>query len=314
MRQGAPAFHAPGSCSDTLPSVEIYLVDGTYELFRYFHALPSHKTRAGVEVGGTRGVLGTVLSMIEAGTTHVGVATDQVIESFRNGLWPGYKSSAGVPPEILSQFPLIEEGLQAMGVAVWPMVDLEADDALASAAAVADANPEVERVYICTPDKDLGQCVRGDRVVQLDRRARKIADAEGVRAKFGVPPASIPDYLALVGDSSDGYPGLPGWGAKSAAIILDRFRHLEDIPERSAAWDVVVRNAPALAQTLVQQRELAFLFRDLATLRTTATTFTSPEEVRWRGPTPEFEAFCQRTDGGNLPGRARELARQTTAN
>ncbi len=288
--------------------VEIYLVDGTYELFRYFFALPQHRTREGLEVGATRGVLTTVLSMIEAGTTHIGVATDHVIESFRNGLWPGYKSSAGVDPNILAQFPLVEEALRAMGIVVWPMVELEADDALASAAAVADALPEVERVYICSPDKDLGQCVKADRVVQLDRRARKVSDAEGVRAKFGVPPASIPDYLALVGDSSDGYPGLPGWGAKSVATILDRFGHIEAIPEKSVAWDVPVRSAPALAQTLVQQRDLAMLFKDLATLRTTAPTFEKAEDLRWRGPTPAFDALCRRIDAGNLPRRARELA------
>ncbi len=288
--------------------MEIYLVDGTYELFRYFFAVPQHKTSAGVEVGGTRGVLGTVLSMIESGTTHLGVATDHVVESFRNGLWPGYKSSAGMDPSILSQFPLLEAALQAMGVVVWPMTDLEADDALASAAAVADALHEVERVYICTPDKDLGQCVRDGRVVQLDRRARRVTDAAGVHAKFGVDPESIPDYLALVGDSSDGFPGLPGWGAKTAATVLDRFKHIEAIPDRSAAWDVPVRNAPVLAQTLAKQRDLAMLFRDLATLRTTAPTFTKPEELRWRGPTPEFDDFCRRIEAGNLPRRARELA------
>ncbi len=293
--------------------MEIYLVDGTYELFRYFFALPQHRTREGLEVGGTRGVLTTVLSMIEAGTTHVGVATDHVVESFRNGLWAGYKSSAGMDPNILSQFPMVEEALRAMGVVVWPMVDLEADDALASAAAVAAALPEVERVYICTPDKDLGQCVSGDRVVQLDRRARKVTDAEGVHAKFGVRPESIPDYLALVGDSSDGFPGLPGWGSKSAAAVIDRFGHIEAIPEKSAAWDIPVRNAPALAQTLVQQRDLAMLFKDLATLRTTAPTFTAAEDLRWRGPTPEFEALCRRIDAGNLPKRAKELAEQASA-
>ncbi len=293
--------------------MEIYLVDGTYELFRYFFALPKHKTRAGVEVAGTRGVLTTVLSMIESGTTHLGVATDHVVESFRNGLWPGYKSSAGMDPLILSQFPLLEEALQAMGVVVWPMIDLEADDALASAAAVADALPEVERVYICTPDKDLGQCVRDGRVVQLDRRARRVTDAAGVHAKFGVDPESIPDYLALVGDSSDGFPGLPGWGAKTAATVLDRFKHIEDIPDRSAAWDVPVRNAPVLAQALAKQRDLAILFKDLATLRTTAPTFTTAEDLRWHGPTPEFDDLCRRIDAGNLPRRARELAAQAEA-
>jgi 5'-3' exonuclease len=293
--------------------VEIYLVDGTYELFRYYHALPKHKTKAGVEVGGTRGVLSTVLSMLESGVTHIGVATDHVVESFRNALWPSYKSSAGMPPDILSQFPLVEEALQAMGVTVWPMVELEADDALASAAAKAAAAPEVERVYICSPDKDLGQCVREDRVVQLDRRARKVADAAGVRAKFGVAPESIADYLALVGDSSDGYPGLPGWGAKTAAAVLDRFGHIEDIPERSGDWGALgLRNAPVLAQTLAQHRHLAALFKDLATLRTTAETFASVEDLRWRGPTPEFDALCRRIQATNLPQRARQIAHRTS--
>jgi 5'-3' exonuclease len=293
--------------------VEIYLVDGTYELFRYFFALPSHKTREGSEVGATRGVLGTVLSMIEAGTTHIGVATDHVIESFRNGLWPTYKSSAGVAPILLDQFPIIEEALQAMGIVVWPMVELEADDALASAAEIADGIIEVERVYICSPDKDLGQCVREDRVVQLDRRARKVTDDVGVRAKFGVGPQSIPDYLALVGDSADGYPGLPGWGAKTTATVLAQFLHIDAIPERSAEWGLPLRNAAVLAQTLVRQRELALLFRDLATLRTTAPTFSTPEDLRWRGPTSEFDALCRRIDAGNLPRRARQLAEQAAS-
>jgi 5'-3' exonuclease len=289
--------------------VEIYLLDGTYELFRYYHALPRHQTASGVEVAATRGVLTTVLSMLETGSTYIGVATDHVIESFRNGLWPSYKSSAGVPADILSQFPLVEEALQAMGLVVWPMVDLEADDALASAAAVAAALPDVERVYICSPDKDLAQCVRDERVVQLDRRARKVTDAAGVRAKFGVPPASIPDYLALVGDSSDGYPGLPGLGAKTASLVLDRFGHIEDIPERSGEWGSLgIRNAAVLAQTLAQHRHLALLFKDLATLRTSAATFTEADELRWRGPTPEFDALCRRIDAGNLPRRAREIA------
>jgi 5'-3' exonuclease len=219
-----------------------------------------------------------------------------------------------MPADILSQFPLVEEALGAMGVQVWPMVDLEADDALASAAAKAAALPEVDRVYICSPDKDLGQCVHDGRVVQLDRRARKVTDAEGVRAKFGVPPESISDYLALVGDSSDGYPGLPGWGAKTAAIVLLRFGHIEDIPERSADWGALgLRNAPVLAQTLVQHRHLATLFKDLATLRTAAETFAAIDDLRWRGPTPEFDAFCRRIDAGNLPGRAREIAERTNS-
>jgi 5'-3' exonuclease len=295
-------------CPDYRSPVEIYLLDGTYELFRYFFALPKHKTSTGVEVGGTRGVLSTVLSMFEAGTTHLGVATDHVVESFRNDLWPAYKSSAGMDPLILSQFPLVEEALHAMGVVVWPMIEFEADDALASAAARADLLPEVERTYICSPDKDLGQCVRGDRIVQLDRRARKVSDEAGVRAKFGVGPASIPDYLALVGDNSDGYPGLPGWGAKAAAIVLNKFEHIEAIPERSAEWGLPLRNAHVLAQTLVQQRTNAMLFKDLATLRTNVVTFARADDLLWPGPTSEFGALCKRIDAANLPARAQQLA------
>jgi len=287
---------------------DVYLLDGTYELFRYHFALPSHKTGDGLEVAGTRGVLSTVLQMLTEGVTHLGVATDHMVESFRNGLWPGYKSSAGIDPRILAQFPVIEDALSALGVAVWPMVELEADDALASGALKAAAEPAVERVYICSPDKDLGQCV-GGKVLQLDRRQQKLFDADGVRVKFGVGPESVPDYLALVGDSADGFPGLPGWGAKSAAAVLARYRHLEAIPQRSGDWDVSVRGAPVLAQTLVQQRERAFLFRDLATLRTTAVTFESVEHLRWRGPRPEFAATCARLEAPEIARRAAALAR-----
>jgi 5'-3' exonuclease len=288
--------------------MRVYLVDGTYELFRHFFAVPSHRTREGMEVGAVRGALGSVLGMLEEGVTHLGVATDHVIESFRNDLWPGYKTSAGVAPELLAQFPLLEEGLEALGIATWPMVDLEADDALASAAKAAAAEPQVEQVLICTPDKDLGQCVVDGRVVQFDRRKRVVLDAAGVTEKFGVPPASIPDYLALVGDSADGYPGLPGWGAKSAAAVLARFGHLEQIPVDPRRWDIDVRGAEKLASTLVENLQLVLLFRDLATLRTEPPVIASPEETHWRGPRPDAPAVLARIDAVRLGDRAAKLA------
>src|SRR5687768_2980253 len=218
--------------------MDVHLIDGTYELFRHYYALPSARDRAGMEVAAVRGVLASVLAMMNGGARYVGVATDHVIESFRNRLWPGYKTGAGIDPDLLAQFPLLEEALSALGVAVWPMIEFEADDALASAAEIASRDPRVTRVIICTPDKDLAQCVDGTRVVQLHRRTRTTLDADGIRAKFGVWPASIPDYLALVGDSADGYPGLPGWGAKSAAAVLGRYEHLESIPEDWRTWGV----------------------------------------------------------------------------
>jgi 5'-3' exonuclease len=243
-----------------------------------------------------RGVLTSVLGMINGGATHVGVATDHVIESFRNSLWPGYKTSEGIEPDLLSQFPLLEEALSALGVVVWPMIEFEADDAMAAAAAKAALDPRVGRVLICTPDKDLAQSVRGTRVVQLNRRTREIRDEAGVIAKFGVPPASIPDYLALVGDAADGYPGLAGWGAKSTAAVLARFAHLESIPVDGRTWGVNVASASALARTLVVERERALLFRDLATLRTDITLFDSVDDLQWNGPTPAFEAMAARLD------------------
>jgi 5'-3' exonuclease len=247
-------------------------------------------------VAAVRGVVTSVLGMISRGATHLGVATDHVIESFRNRLWPGYKTSAGVGRDLLAQFPLVEEALAAAGIVVWPMVELEADDALAAAAAAAAADPRVERVLICTPDKDLAQSVRGTRVVQLNRRTRAIVDEAGVVAKFGVPPASIPDYLALVGDAADGYPGLPGWGAKSAAAVLGRFGHLENIPPDPKEWRVNVMNAGTLAQTLAREREHAFLFRELATLRTDAALFDSVDDLQWTGPTPAFAPLAARLE------------------
>src|ERR1700757_5522994 len=211
--------------------MKVHLVDGTYELFRHYYALPSARDEKGHEVAAVRGVLASVLGMLHDGATHIAVATDHVIESFRNDLWPGYKTGAGVPPDLLEQFPLLEEVLSAAGIVVWPMVEFEADDALAAGAAKAAQDERVERVIICTPDKDLAQCVRGTRVVQLNRRTGAICDSAGVVQKFGVPPASIPDYLALVGDAADGYPGLQGWGAKSTAAVLAKFEHIESIPD-----------------------------------------------------------------------------------
>jgi 5'-3' exonuclease len=276
--------------------MDVYLVDGTYELFRYYHALPSARDAEGMEVGAVRGVLGSVLGMINRGATHVAVATDHIIESFRNRLWPGYKTGAGIEPDLYLQFPLLEEALAAMGVVVWPMIEYEADDALASAAAAAARDPEVDRVIICTPDKDLAQCVRGTRVVQLNRRTNETRDEQGVVAKFGVAPASIPDYLALVGDSADGYPGLPGWGAKSAAAVLARFGHLESIPSDPKQWHVNAANASTLSATLERNRQLVSLFRDLATLRSDIPLFDSIGELRWNGPTPAFAALGARFD------------------
>ena len=268
-------------------ALEIHLVDGTYELFRHYYALPSARDQGGREVAAVRGVLASVLGMIKGGATHVAVATDHVIESFRNDLWPDYKTSDGIEPDLLAQFPLLEDALVAAGVATWPMVEFEADDALAAAASAAARDPRVERVVICTPDKDLAQCVRGARIVQMDRRRRIVRDEAGIVEKFGVPPASIPDYLALVGDAADGYPGLPGWGARSTAAVLARFGHLESIPRDSREWTGVnVAKPAALAYVLEQQRDLAFLFRDLATLRTDIPLFDSVDELQWKGPVP----------------------------
>jgi 5'-3' exonuclease len=289
--------------------VRVFLVDGTYELFRHFYGVPPHRTAEGAEVAATRGVLGSLLRLLDEGVTHLGVATDHVIESFRNRLWPGYKSSAGVDRQLLAQFGLLEVALEAMGVVVWPMVELEADDALASAAAVAADDPDVEQVVICTADKDLGQCVRDGRVVQLDRRKGAVLDEAGVTAKFGVGPASIPDYLALVGDSADGYPGLPGWGARSTATVLARYGSIEKIPAAAGAWEVSVRNAPVLAATLAAHRDDAMLFKDLATLRVRRSLLSAVESLRWAGPTAAFAEVCDRIDAEPLAARAAGLAR-----
>ena len=276
--------------------MDIYLVDGTYELFRHYYALPSAHDEQGREVGAVRGVLASLLGMLKGGVTHLAVATDHVVESFRNELWADYKTSEGVEPDLLAQFPLLEEVLATAGMVVWPMVEFEADDALAAGAALAAKDSRVERIIICTPDKDLAQCVSGTRIVQLSRRTGVTLDESGVVKKFGVTPASIPDYLALVGDSADGYPGLRGWGAKSSAVILAKFLHLESIPKDCREWHVNVSGASALAATLQREWDHALLFRTLATLRTDITLFDDLEKLRWNGPRPGFEALAARLD------------------
>ena len=283
--------------------MDVHLVDGTYELFRHYYALPSARDADGREIAAVRGVLTSVLGMIKAGATHIAVATDQVIESFRNGLWHGYKTGAGIDPDLLAQFPILEDTLQAAGVVVWPMVEFEADDALAAGAVAAARDPRVERVIICTPDKDLAQCVSGTRIVQLNRRTRVTYDEAGVIQKFGVPPASIPDYLALVGDAADGYPGLPGWGAKSSAAVLAKFGKLESIPADWRDWHVNAANASGLANTLAAQRENVLLFRTLATLRTDIALFDDVDELRWNGPKPGFEELAARLDRATAGGK-----------
>jgi len=292
--------------------MDIYLVDGTYELFRHFYAMPSAKDGNGQEIAAVRGVLASVLSMIERGTTHVGVATDHVVESFRNDLYPGYKTSEGVTPELLSQFPILEEALEAMGVRVWPMIYYEADDALASAASKAAKDDRVNQVFICTPDKDLSQCVVGTRVVQLDRRQNILRDEAGVVAKFGVQPQSIPDYLAAVGDSADGFPGLPGWGAKAAALTLSQYPHLENIPKDWREWHPSIRKARALSESLFGAWNDALLFRTLATLRLDVPVFETVEDLRWNGPRrPMFEEYCRRMKSPELLRRANSARPKT---
>jgi 5'-3' exonuclease len=266
-------------------------------LFRHYYAVPSARDADGYEVGAVRGVLRSVLGMLSEGATHLGVATDHIIESFRNEMWPGYKTGEGVEPNLLAQFPLLEEVLAAAGISVWPMVEFEADDALASAAAAVSRDERVGRVIICTPDKDLAQCVRGERVVQLNRRTKVTFDEAGVERKFGVRPGSIPDYLALVGDAADGYPGLPGWGAKSTAAILVKFGHIDSIPPDSDEWHVDVANTRTLARVLREERDRALLFRTLATLRTDIALFNNVDELEWKGPEPGFAVLAARLDG-----------------
>ena len=288
--------------------MDVHLIDGTYELFRHFFALPPAVDVNGQEIAAVRGVLTSVLSMIERGATHVGVATDHVVESFRNDLYAGYKTSEGVAPELLSQFPILEEALQAMGVVVWPMVYFEADDALASAAVKAAQDDAVRQVLICTPDKDLSQCVAGTRIVQLDRRRDILRDEAGVVAKFGVSPKSIPDYLAVVGDSADGYPGVSGWGVKAAALTLSQYARLEDIPKNWKEWHPSIRKARVLSESLFNSWDNAVLFRTLATLRLDVPVFETVEDLRWRGPRPEFEEECRRMQAPDLFARAQSAA------
>jgi 5'-3' exonuclease len=283
--------------------MDVHLVDGTYELFRHFFAVPAAADLNGQEVGAVRGVLASVLSMIESGATHIGVATDHVVESFRNDLYPRYKTSEGVAPELLSQFPVLEEALEAMGVMVWPMVRFEADDALASAAAKAAQDDRVKQVFICTPDKDLSQCVVGTRVVQLDRRRNISRDEAGVVIKFGVKPQSIPDYLAVVGDSADGFPGVPGWGIKAAGLTLSQYPHLEDIPKDWREWHPSIKRARLLSEALFNAWSDALLFRTLATLRLDVPVFDTVEDLRWKGPRQDFEERCRRMKSPNLFGR-----------
>jgi len=288
--------------------MQVHLVDGTYELFRHYFAVPPHLDPTGVDVAAVRGVVSSLLGLLDEGATHMGVATDTVVESFRNELWPDYKTGEGIEPTLRNQFPILDETITALGIALFPMVDREADDAMASAANVASADRQVERILLCTPDKDLCQCV-GGRVVQFDRRKGIILDAEGVREKFGVPPASIPDFLALVGDAADGFPGLAGWGKKSAATVLAHYGHIEEIPDSANVWAVKVRGAAKLAETLASQRDLALRFKELATLRPNPPVIEKVEELRWTGPLPEFEGICKRLGAPGQLRRATALAK-----
>jgi len=272
--------------------VIVHLIDGTYELFRHFYGLRRIADGKDRPFGAVTGVLNTVLQMIGEGATHIGVATDHVIESFRNELWEGYKTGAGIDPKLRAQFQPLEDALAAMGVVTWPMIELEADDALASAAAIASKDPVVRKICIWTPDKDLAQCVREDRVVQVDRRSKAIRDAAGVRAKFGVDPVLIPDYLALVGDSADGYPGIAGIGPKGAVALLTRYGSIDQFP----------------SEVLGERQEVALLFKRLATLQTDAPLFEDAGELQWRGPTSEFSNYCKRLGAPELAGRAEKAA------
>jgi 5'-3' exonuclease len=288
--------------------MQVHLVDGTYELFRHFYSPGGgHTNEAGDEVGATRGVLRSLLGMLADGATHVGVATDHVIESFRNDMWADYKTGEGIDPELFGQFPLLEDVLRSAGFTVWPVIEVEADDAMAAAASLAAADDRVERAVICTPDKDLAQCVSDPKIVQFDRRAGVERDEAGVWEKYGVAPESIPDWLALVGDSADGFPGLPGWGAKSSATILAHYRHIEEIPHAPGQWEVTVRSAAKLAATLSQQFEQALLFKRLATLETDVEVGVV-DEWEWNGPDDQFADFCDRVDAPDALRRAQTLA------
>ena len=287
-------------------SFQVHLIDGTYELFRHFFAVPSRKTATGVEVGAIRGVLSSVISLLEQGATHLAVATDHVIPSFRNDLWPGYKDGSDIDPEIAEQFEPLEEGLRALGVEVWPMVEFEADDALAAGAAMASADARVAKVLICTPDKDLAQCV-GGKVFQWDRRKDFLFDSSDVHNKYGVFPSSIPDYLALVGDTADGFPGLAGWGQKSSATLLNHYGSIEMIPNEIDDWEVTVRAGKTLAATLAEHREQALLFKEIATVRIDAPVAKSVEDLEWKHPGPNFEEFCANNRMEALASRAQTL-------
>ena len=277
--------------------MQVHLIDGTYELFRYYFAAPSHLTASGQEVGAIRGVLGSMIQLLEEGATHIGIATDHVIESFRNDLWDGYKDGSEIEEGIASQFHLLEDVLAAAGFVVWPMVEFEADDALGAAAHRYADDPKVDEVVICTPDKDLAQCVSDDRrIVQYDRRKGVRYDAAGVVEKFGVQPSSIPDYLGLVGDSADGFPGLKGWGAKSTSTVLSRYGTIEDIPLAAGQWDITVRGGAKLAQTLADDLDHALLFKRIATIELDAPVSDDVEDLRWTGPTAEFSALAQSVD------------------
>jgi 5'-3' exonuclease len=288
--------------------MKVHLIDGTYELFRHYYALPKQRNKKGEEIAAARGVVNSMLSLLSEGATHVAIATDYVIESFRNGLWDDYKDGSGIDPDLYSQFRLLEEGVAALGIRVWPMIEYEADDALAGGAAMASKDKRVEQVLICTPDKDLAQCVVDNRIVQFDRRQRNLINREGVIKKFGVPPESIPDYLALTGDSADGYPGLPGWGAKSASAVLARYGHLENIPAKARDWRIAVRGADRLAAILSEQRELALLFRRLATLVVEGVIKEQVDDLIWKAPEADFPVVCERLVAPEFPNRANALA------
>ncbi len=291
--------------------MKIHLVDGTYELFRHYYAIPKRRNSKKEEIAAARGVVISMLQLLTE-ATHIAVATDYVIESFRNDLWPDYKDGTGIAPDLYSQFRVLEEALASLNIIVWPMIEFEADDALGAGASIGAADSRVEQVVICTPDKDLAQCVSGDRVVQLDRRRKRLLNEQGVVAKFGVLPESIPDYLALVGDSSDGYPGIPGWGAISAARVLIKFKHLENIPKDVVNWKVDVANAGRLSSTLKANWENVLLFRHLATLVLDGPVKNSVDDLRWTGPTKAFAETCVRLEAPDLMQRAETLAESRT--
>lgn len=293
--------------------MDVYLIDGTYELFRHYYAVPHATDANGQEIAAVRGVLASIISLLEKGVTHIGVATDHVVESFRNKLFDGYKTGEGVPPDLMSQFQILEDALVSMGIFVWPMVEFEADDALAAAAVKAAKDERVNTVVICTPDKDLAQCVDGTKIVQLDRRKNETRDAAGIVTKYGVKPTSIPDYLALVGDTSDGYPGVPGWGAKGASSVLSVYPHLEDIPKDPKDWASTIRGSAKLSATLFTQWDSVLLFRTLATLRTDVPVFDNVDELHWQGPQDSFEAFCAGLKSPNLYKKTIAVPRSVSA-